>query len=530
MSFTTSHIPADTSKPTVEWTVGQLLARAARDAGDSPALIEGIDYQRARRRWTYRELQTEADRGARALLTRFEPGDHLAIVSPNMPEWTLVQLSVALAGLVLVTVNPVLRPNEIKYVLSQSDSVGAVVAGSYRGQNLEAIVTDLRAELPQLRDIVRLGDWEQFVASAALGSELPTPAPCDPVMIQYTSGTTGLPKGAALSHYGLVNSAMFVPERLERQAGEVWLNPLPMFHTGGCVMGTLGAMASFGAQIMVSEFDPALVLQLIEEERPTYALGVPTMVLAMLEHPDFANRDISSLEVFSSGGTTVPPTLVERIESEFGVIYNMVMGQTESSGVIFMSRLDSTTYQKSQTLGVPLMQWETMIAGDNGRPVPIGTQGEICCRGWGVMLGYYNMDEATGEAIDAEGWLHTGDLGEMDADGYTRITGRIKDMIIRGGENLFPREIEDALIIHPRVAEAAVIGVPDEKWGEQPVAFVRSDGPPPGDAELAAFLRERIAPHKIPRQWFSIEEFPLNASGKIQKFLLRERYDIARQC
>ena len=525
MSFTTSHIPPDTSKPTVEWTVGRLLARAASEAGDRLALIEGTPNQETRRRWTYRDLQAEAKRGAKALLARFEPGDHVAIVSPNMPEWTFVQLSTALAGLVLVTVNPVLRPNEIKYVLEQSESVGAVVAGSYRGQNLEAIVTDLSAELGHLSDIIRIDDWAQIAASADPAAELPTPSPHDPVMIQYTSGTTGLPKGAELSHYGLVNSAVFVPERLQRGAGEVWLNPLPMFHTGGCVMGTLGAMASFGAQIMVADFDPALILQLIEEERPTYALGVPTMVLALLEHPDFATRDISSLEVFSSGGTTVPPALVDRIEAELGVTYNMVMGQTESSGVIFMSHLDSTTYQKSQTLGVPLMQWETMIAGDDGKPVPIGTQGEICCRGWGVMRGYYKMPEATGEAIDAEGWLHTGDLGEMDADGYTRITGRIKDMIIRGGENLFPREIEDVLITHPGVADAAVIGVPDPKWGEQPVAFIRSDGPTPSAAELTAFLRERIAPHKVPRQWFPIEQFPLNASGKIQKFLLRERYD-----
>ncbi|MFT5531310.1 MAG: fatty-acyl-CoA synthase [Candidatus Poriferisodalaceae bacterium] len=444
------------------------------------------------------------------------------MISPNVPEWTFVQLSAALAGLVLVTVNPILRPNEISYVLEQSESVGA---GPCRGQDIETIVTELQADLGNLREIIPLRTWAEFTANCHSVVELPTPEAHDPVMIQYTSGTTGLPKGAALSHFGLVNSAMFVPERLERQAGEVWLNPLPMFHTGGCVMGTLGAMASFGAQIMVADFDPALVLQLIEEERPTYALGVPTMVLAVLEHPDFATRDTSSLEVFSSGETTVPPALVERIEAELGVTYNMVMGQTESSGTIFMSRLDSTTYQKSQTVGVPLNQWETMIAGDDNQPVPVGTQGEICCRGWGVTIGYHNMPEATAEAIDTNGWLHTGDLGEMDADGYTRITGRIKDMIIRGGENLFPREIEDALSTHPCVAEAAVIGVPDEKWGEQPVAFIRPDGPMPTDADLAAFLRERIAPHKVPRQWFPIQEFPLNASGKIQKFLLRERYD-----
>ena len=523
--FTISHIPADTSKATVELTVGGLLARAVAEAGDRVALIEGSATQSARRRWTYAELGAQAEQGAKALLGRFEPGEHVALLCPSEPEWTFVQLAAACAGLVLVTVNPTLRPGEINYVLEQSEAVGVVVAHSYRGQGLEAIVADLQPDLPHLREIIPMSGWSEFVTKGDDAIELPTPGPHDPVMIQYTSGTTGKPKGAELSHFGLVNSALFIPERIERQLGEVWLNPLPQFHTGGCVLGTLGAMASFGAQLMVSDFDPALVLQLIEEERPSYSLAVPTMVLALLDHPDFAVRDTSSIEVFSSGGATVAPALVERIEAEFGATYNMLMGQTEASGVIFSSHLDATTYQKSQTLGMPLPRWETKIADTTGEPVPIGVQGEICCRGWGVMIGYYNMPEATAEAIDADGWLHTGDLGEMDADGNTRITGRIKDMIIRGGENLFPREIEDVLITHPAVSDAAVIGVPDPQWGEQPVAFIRSDGPMPSEVDLISFMKERIASHKVPRQWIQIDEFPLNATGKIQKFLLRERYD-----
>jgi fatty-acyl-CoA synthase len=371
--------------------------------------------------------------------------------------------------------------------------------------------------------------WTDVGAAGDATRALPAVAPDDAVMIQYTSGTTGAPKGAVLRHYGLVNAGHFIAERLERGRGDVWLNPLPMFHTGGCVMGTLGAMASLGAQVMVIDFDPSLVLRLIDEERATYALGVPTMILALMENGDFATRDHSSLQVFSSGATTVPPELVRRIEEGFDVTYNMAMGQTESSSVIFMTRLDSTRIQKAETLGVPLLHWETMIAGEDGQPVPVGTQGEICCRGFGVMAGYYNMPEATAEAIDADGWLHTGDLGTMDAEGYTRITGRIKDMIIRGGENIFPREIEDVLVTHDAIAEAAVIGVPDQKWGELPVVFMRLAGDArPSDEELGEFLEARIAPHKVPREWFVVDGLPINAAGKVQKFLLREQYDKQR--
>ena len=526
MTFTDSYFPADRSEPELALTVGELLRRAADAAPHQLALIEGTPVREKRRRWTYQELLTEAEAGARALLDRFDRGDHIAILAPNQGEWTLVQLSAALAGLVLVTVNPALRAGEVRYILDQSDSVGLVLADRYRDQDLVGVVATVREELPNLREVIRLADWSDFVASGSESVELPSIDPQEPAMIQYTSGTTGLPKGALLAHQGIVNAGNLIPKRIERSRGDVWLNPLPMFHTGGCVMGTLGTMASFSAQIMVTEFDPALVLQLIEEEQPTYVLGVPTMVLALMEHPDFVSRDTSSIQVFSSGGSTVPPELVRRIEEGFRVTFNMAFGQTESSSVILMTRLDSTPEQKADTLGIPLPNLELMIADENGNPVPINTQGEICCRGWGVMLGYYKMPEATAEAIDENGWLHTGDLGVMDTNGYTRITGRIKDMIIRGGENLFPREIEDVIVMHTDVAEAAVIGVPDAKWGERPVAFVRSIGDSrPDDSDLAGFVRQRIAPHKVPGEWVFVEAFPLNAAGKIQKFILRERYE-----
>ena len=534
MTYTTSHIEADRSIPLLDLTVGDLLRRSAELAPDHTALVEGTAARESRRRYSYAQLLTEAEAGARALLGQFQPGEHVAIIAPNMAEWTLFQLSAALAGLVIVTINPVLRPNEVRHILVQSDTVGVFAADRYRDQDLHAMVTalqaEMQAEVPLVRQVFRLADWAEFArAGATSTAALPVVKPHDHVMIQYTSGTTGAPKGALLHHFGLVNSGLLIAERLQRGRDDVWLNPMPMFHTGGCVMGTLGVMASLGSQVVMPEFDPALMLRLIEEERATYTLVVPTMAMALMEHPNFDTTDLSSLQLLSSGATTVPPELVRRIEARFGVTFNMVMGQTESGSVIFMSRLDASPAQKGETLGVPLAQWETKIADETGEPVPIEAAGEICCRGFGVMAGYFNMPEATAQAIDADGWLHTGDIGVMAADGYTRITGRVKDMIIRGGENIFPREIEDVLITHEAIADAAVLGVPDEKWGEQPVAFLRLKGSErPSDLELTEFLRERIARHKVPREWFVVDAFPMNASGKVQKFLLRERYAAER--
>ncbi|MFV0318191.1 MAG: AMP-binding protein [Microthrixaceae bacterium] len=527
MTFDTSYHPPDTSEAPLQLTIGDLLRRAAREAPDQVALVEGIEDRDARRRYTYSELLESAEAGAHDLLTRFQPGEYVAIMAPNMPEWTVAQLSAALAGLVLVTVNPVLGASEVRYILEQSGAVGVIASAEYRGQNLLEMVERLAGELPELREVMQIQPWVAGLdPDGDDASELPDLDPQDHVMIQYTSGTTGLPKGAVLRHFGLVNSGAVIAERLQRGREDVWLNPLPMFHTGGCVMGTLGSMASLGTQVVVSDFVPPVVLQLAEEERATYLLAVPTMILALMESPDFESRDLSTLEVVSSGATTVAPELVRQIEAKMDVTYNMCMGQTESSSVIFMTPLDATTVRKAETLGIPLRHWETKIADPDGNPVPVGTTGEICCRGFGVMAGYHDMAEATSEAIDADGWLHTGDLGTMDADGYARITGRIKDIIIRGGENIFPREIEDLLVTHDAVADAAVIGVPDERWGELPVAFVRLSGDTePTHDELAAFVGAELAHHKVPRDWVVVDAFPINAAGKVQKFVLRERYE-----
>jgi fatty-acyl-CoA synthase len=394
---------------------------------------------------------------------------------------------------------------------------------------MAASLDAVRADLPALRETVLLDDWVDFVASAPAGGSRPEVSPGDPAQIQYTSGTTGFPKGALLPHRGITNNARFCAQRFEVAPGDVWINPMPLFHTGGCVLGALGAVWARATHVPVLAFDPALVLELVETERGDVMGGVPTMLIAMMEHPDFATRDVSSLRAVLSGGSTVPADLVRRIERGMGIRFGIVFGQTEASPVITQTRLDDAPEDKAETIGQPLPQTDVKIVDpDTGDTVPTGAVGELCARGYLLMLGYFEMPEATAAAVDADGWLHTGDLCSMDERGYFRVEGRLKDMIIRGGENVYPREIEELLFTHPAVAEVAVVGVPDERWGEQVAAFVRrpagADSQQVGAAELTAFVKERLAPHKAPRHWVFVDEFPLTPSGKIQKFVLRDRF------
>ena len=314
----------------------------------------------------------------------------------------------------------------------------------------------------------------------------------DIAQIQYTSGTTGFPKGAELHHRGLTNNARFYAQRIGLQPGEVYVNPMPMFHTAGCAMGVLGTCQSLAVHIPVLAFDPALMLELLETERSDMFAGVPTMMIALLEHPDLDKRDLSSLRVAVSGGSPVPAGLVRRVEERLGVRFSIVFGTTECSPLVTQVRPDAPADRRAETLGTPLPQTEVKVADlVTGNPVPPGGVGELCARGYLVMRGYHDAPEATAEAIDTDGWYHTGDLGFMDADGYLRIEGRVKDMIIRGGENIYPREIEDALFAHPAIAEVAVVGVPDEKWGEVVAAYVRLG---PGQAEPSDRRPARLLP------------------------------------
>ena len=523
--------PADRSIELAELTVGDLLRAAAAETPNRVAVVSGDADPAARRRLTYAELLDEAERGARALLARFSPGDHVAVWAPSWLEWEALQMAAALAGLVLVTVNPALRPREAEYILRQSRAAGVFTVADYRTQPLATVVDELRPGLPDLREVVRFEDWARFLDGPAAGGPLPTVAPADPVMIQYTSGTTGLPKGALLSHRGVVNNGLLFSSRFGLDRNPVWINPLPMFHVGGCVFGALGALWMRTTHVLVPAFDAGLLLQLIETERGSFLPAVPTMLVAMLEHPDLDRRDLSSLTTVMSGGTTVPAALVERVRERFGARYGIVFGQTEMSGVICLSHPDDSVADTTGTVGRPIDATEVKVVDpETGEVVGRDEVGELCLRGFGVMLGYYDLPEATAAAIDPDGWLHTGDLGTMDERGYCRITGRLKDMVIRGGENIYPREIEDVLFTHPAVAEVAVIGVPDERWGEELAAFVRpaaAAASAPDEEELRAFAGEHLARHKVPRYWVVVEQFPVTASGKIQKFVLREHFTVA---
>jgi fatty-acyl-CoA synthase len=525
MNLTESYWKATDELAVEELTVGSMLRRAAGEHPDRTALVGGVHAPDARRRWTYAELLAEAERCARALLTRFAPGDRVAVYAPNIPEWVILEMGAGLAGVILVTVNPAFQAREVAYVLGQSRAAGCFVQPEFRGHAMAATVETIRLDLDHFHHVIRFDEWDAFLAEGDDADlELPTVSPDDPAQIQYTSGTTGFPKGALLHHRGICNNGTHVARIAGAREGAVWLNPMPLFHTGGCVLGALGAVALGATQIPVLMFDPALVLELIETERVEIMGAVPTMLVALMEHPDFSERDLSSLRTVISGGSTVPATLVRRIEDQLGVDFVIVFGQTECSPVASMTRPTDTIEDKANTIGLAMPRTEIKIIDPGtGETVPIGEVGEYLTRGYHVMSGYYHMAEATAEAIDAEGWLHTGDLCAMDERGYCTVEGRLKDMIIRGGENIYPRELEDLLLAREEIAEVAVVGLPDDKWGEVVGAFIR---PVPGrtidKAALFAHLREHLAPHKTPAQWFEVETFPLTGSGKIQKFQLRD--------
>ena len=525
-TMTMSYWPADVSEPVLETTVGSILRAAAAQAPDSTAMVAGVPDPAARRRWPYAQFLAEAEQAARALTTRFAPGERVAVWAPNLPEWVILEYGAALAGVVLVTVNPAFRPAELAFVLNQSGAAGIFLVPEFRSP-MAQFLDEVRPDVPALREVVYFTDWADFLATAPDQAVLPEVTPDDIAQIQYTSGTTGFPKGAELHHRGLTNNARFYAERIGVQPGEVYVNPMPLFHTAGCGMGVLGAAQRLAVHVPVLAFDPTLVLELLETERGAVFGGAPTMMIAMLGHPDFERRDLSSLRIAVSGGAPVPAELVRRVESQLGVRFSIVFGTTECSPLLTVVRPDASAEDRAETLGTPLPQTEIQIAGiGTGQPVPAGQPGELCARGYLVMRGYHDAPEATAAAIDAQGWYHTGDLASLDGRGYLRIEGRIKDMIIRGGENIYPREIEDALFDHPAVAEAVIVGIPDDTWGEVVAAFVRPvpGQPAPAPEDLRAWCRERLAPYKTPLHWVFVDAFPTTPSGKIQKYKLRESF------
>jgi fatty-acyl-CoA synthase len=525
--LTQSYWPATRDGELLDSTCGGALREAARIAPDHIALKSGEREPDKRRHWTYSQLLTAAERVATSLLQRFGPRTHITVWSANCPEWVIVQFGIALAGMITVTANPSYKAQELAYVLRQSRSKGVFHQTAYRGVVMEAAIAQACAlENIQLEMIVNLDDLQRFASMANDAATLPQVKSLDHAMIQYTSGTTGKPKGVLLSHHSITNTSRIMAEIKLQDGNTINLAVAPLFHTGGCVANILASVQTKGTVVLMESFDAELLLDLIEQERATYTFGVPTMLIAMLKAQDERARDLSSLQMVFSGGAVVPVDLVRSVEGKFGVRLIIGYGLTECSPAITHTRPNDSLEDKSETIGRALPLIEVKIIDPvSGAIQPTGVPGELCARGFNVMVGYFDMPAATAETIDVDGWLHTGDLCAMDVRGYCRVTGRLKDVIIRGGENIYPREIEEALYDIAAISAAAVFAVPDEYWGEQ-IACVVSFRPAQrlsGD-ELAELMAVRLARHKVPKHWFDLDEFPLTASGKVQKFRLTELF------
>ena len=522
-----SHAPATPEGNILEHSVGSLLAEQATRYGTQVALQEICQDGNSGRTWTYIQLHDDARRLANWLSERYAVGEKVVVWSPNSPEWVLMEYGCALAGLVLVTANPAFQARELRYVLEQSGAVGLFMVPEFRGNPMQEIAAEAVAGLTAVRETVDMLTLPVAIAGIDPGkSGLPVVDPTAAAQIQYTSGTTGFPKGAVLSHRALVNNARFYASRCGVDSDSVWINIMPMFHTSGCGMVTLGCLQAGCKMVLVCLFDSEVVLPLIETQQATIILGVPTMVLTLLEQQEQQPVDACSLQVVSCGGANVAPELVRRVQAAFGATFSTLYGQTESSPVITQHHLDDSIDDICNTIGQPLAHTAVSIRSvDENTVVALDTVGEICALGPCTMNEYHDNPEATTQTIDAHGWLHTGDLGRMDVRGYVTITGRVKDMIIRGGENHFPAEIENALLEHPDVSDVQVVGIPDEKWGEVIAAFIRAEVGQALDKDaLHQHCRGLLSPQKTPTIWVQLEAFPMTGSGKIQKFKLKEEY------
>lgn len=521
-----SYFPAQSGTPQRLMTIGALLREAAAAAPDRPALKE-LGYDGAiGRTWTYASLLADAERLARALASRHAEGARVAVYANNMPEWLLLEYACGLAGITLVTVNPAYQKRELAYVLDQSSSEAIYYVQEFRGNPMGEIANAVCDDLPAIRHRILLTEHDALFAGEGQG-ELRNPKPSDPVQIQYTSGTTGFPKGALLHHQGLVQNSYDYMVRNGMGPGDVFVHHMPMFHTTGCALLALGSPGVGATMLLAPMFDPDMIVRVIAREKAAFILGVPTMLVALIDAALRSGADMSSVRRISSGGSMVAPELCRKAKAVLNAPVQIVYGQTEASPAITQAWFDDSLEDMTQTIGQPVAHTEVSIRDpQTNKVVPIGAQGEICSRGYQTMLGYNGNPEATAKTIDQEGWLHTGDLGTIDARGYVKITGRVKEMIIRGGENLFPAEIENAMLEHEAIAEVAVIGVSDETWGEQVACFMRASGSSrPDNGALKAFIRERLSPQKTPTFWIWVEQWPLTGSGKIQKFKLREAFE-----
>ena len=527
-----SYASGISSVPLLGVTIGADFDRTVARFGDREALVD----LPTRRRWTYSELDVEVDQVALGLMAAgVAKGDRVGIWAPNCAEWLLVQYATAKIGAVLVNVNPAYRVHELTYVINQSGMSMLVSAVSHKGSDYRAMVEQARAGCPGLHDVVFLGE-DSWVALAEAGGRtdhhllderMATLSFDDPINIQYTSGTTGFPKGATLSHHNILNNGYFVAEVIGLTPNDRLCLPVPFYHCFGMVMGNLGA-TSHGACVVIPapSFDPGATLAAVAEERCTALYGVPTMFIAELGHPDFASFDLGSLRTGIMAGSPCPVEVMKRVVTEMHMAeVTIAYGMTETSPVSTMTRRDDDLDRRTSTVGTVMPHVEVKIVDPaTGLELPRGRNGELCTRGYSVMLGYWDDPAKTAEAVDAAGWMRTGDLAVMDADGYLNISGRIKDMVIRGGENVYPREIEEFLYTHPDIADVQVIGVPDVRYGEELMAWVVLK---PGREPLTAdavkeFCAGQLAHYKVPRYVHVVDGFPMTVTGKVRKVEMRE--------
>ncbi len=522
--------PTDT--PILEQTIGENFEETVRRNPDAEALVDVA----SDRRWTYGELNADVDLIGRGLMALgIEAGERVGIWAPNCAEWTIVQYATAKIGAILVNINPAYRTHELAYVLNQSGVRTLISATAFKTSDYVAMVDEVRPQCEALREVIFLGtdDWDDLerraddVAEDDLRTRLAGLTNTDPINIQYTSGTTGFPKGATLSHRNILNNGFFVTDLINLGPDDRLCIPVPFYHCFGMVMGNLGC-TTHGATMVIPApgFDPALTLAAVEKERCTGVYGVPTMFIAMLGHPDFPSRDLSSLRTGIMAGSVCPVEVMKRCVNEMNMTeVAIAYGMTETSPVSCQTLIDDDLERRTSSIGRAHPHVEVkIVCTETGRVVPRGEPGEFCTRGYSVMLGYWRDEDKTREAIDADGWMHTGDLAVMREDGYCNVVGRIKDMVIRGGENIYPREVEEFLYTHPDIEDAQVIGVPDEKYGEEICAWIRmKPGRQALDADaVQAFATGKLAHYKIPRYVHIVDEFPMTVTGKVRKVDMRE--------
>jgi fatty-acyl-CoA synthase len=544
-----SYVSGSSDTPLLFATVGQILDQAAGKYPDREALV--VCHQA--RRMTWAELREEVDTLAAGLLTLgLQPGDRIGIWSPNRLEWILTQFATAKAGLILVNINPAYRVGELEYALNQVECKAIVIADRFKSSDYQAMLGqlapeleqavpgDLRAaRLPHLRAVVSMSDEprpgmlrfsdvhhaageKERVALRGIEAGLD---PDEPINIQFTSGTTGMPKGATLTHFNVVNNGYFVGRAMKFSSADRLCIPVPLYHCFGMVMSVLTCTTHGATMIFPGEgFDPGEVLKAVHEERCTALHGVPTMFIAELDHPNFSATDFSTLRTGIMAGAPCPVEVMKRVQKAMHMEeVTIAYGMTETSPVSFQSGTDDPLDKRVSTVGRIHPHVQVKIVDEQGRPVPRGERGELCTRGYSVMRGYWNDTEKTAASIDAGGWMHTGDLAVLDDEGYCNIVGRVKDMIIRGGENIYPREIEEFLYRHPKVQDVAVFGVPDERFGEAVATWIRlKDDVLADEEEIRDFCREQIAHYKVPAYVRFVEEFPMTVTGKIQKFVMRD--------